>query len=84
MLKYDLGGKYTAAVTPMADSRQTLSNASIEIVDGQTILKFTKLMTEQEEIPIVRGRNVVLYAHGRGTELGYHGSSGRMALELDL
>mmetsp|Transcript_12618 Transcript_12618/g.22617 ORF Transcript_12618/g.22617 Transcript_12618/m.22617 type:complete len:239 (+) Transcript_12618:96-812(+) len=80
--KYSLGGYYTGAAQPMSDDKQTLTNASIEVVDGQTIMKFTKLLQEDGEIEILAGRNTMLLAHGYGPNLGYHQL--RMAFHLTL
>ena len=80
--KYNLFGKWGAAVQPMADDKQTLLDASIEVTGGQTILKFTKLLDESGEIEIYSGENVILYARGHGTSLGYHAA--RMAFNLNL
>jgi hypothetical protein len=35
---------------PMPGSAQTLTDASVEVVDGQTIMKFTKFLNETNEI----------------------------------
>jgi hypothetical protein len=34
----------------MPCSAQTLTDASVKVVDGQTIMKFTKIMNETNEI----------------------------------
>mmetsp|Transcript_2505 Transcript_2505/g.5312 ORF Transcript_2505/g.5312 Transcript_2505/m.5312 type:complete len:232 (-) Transcript_2505:106-801(-) len=79
--KYDLKSKWPFGATRlMSDGKQTLTDASIEIVDGQTIMKFTKLMNEVNEIEILAGENIMLYARGSGPSLGYH----RERLPFDL
>ena len=82
--KYNLRGKSACAVQPMLDDHQTLSDASIQMVDGQTIMKFAKLLQEDGEIEIVAGKNIMLFAHGGYLDLEYHGPQARMACELTL
>ena len=66
----------------MPESQQTLSDASIEVKDGQTIMKFTKIMKEPEEIEVTTGDNTFLWAYGSSDDLGYHAS--RTLFELNL
>lgn len=66
----------------MPESQQTLSNTSVEVKDGQTITKFTKIMKESGEIEITTGDNTFLWAYGSGTTLGYHAD--RKSFELNL
>lgn len=62
----------TSLVQPMPSEQQTLVDASIETTtDGKTVMKFTKLLSEDGEIEIAMGSNI-LYARGWGTGLGYH------------
>ena len=61
---------------------QTLTDTSIEYVDGQTIMKFTKIMSEPGEIAISTGDNTFLWAYGSGPALGYHPA--RAPFELNL
>ena len=77
----------------MSPDQQTLDDASIEVdyETGQTIMKFTKLLSEANEIEIVSsGKNLMLFAHGTasgdlraGSGLGYHGMD-RMTFDLSL
>ena len=53
-------------------SRQTLTDATIEVSNGQTIMKFTKIMKEEGEIEIKVGENKFLWAYGSSSTLGYH------------
>eukprot|EP00581_Thalassiosira_minuscula_P017232 CAMPEP_0183725978 /NCGR_PEP_ID=MMETSP0737-20130205/22030_1 /TAXON_ID=385413 /ORGANISM="Thalassiosira miniscula, Strain CCMP1093" /LENGTH=231 /DNA_ID=CAMNT_0025957163 /DNA_START=12 /DNA_END=710 /DNA_ORIENTATION=- len=65
VLKYNMVGRWGGGVTPMADEHQTLTDASVEIVGGQTIMRFTKILEEDDEIKIVPGQeNTLLLAHG--------------------
>lgn len=67
----------------MDESQQTLQDASIEIVDGQTIMTFTKMLKEENEIKIAPGLNTFLWAHGSDTESTYHGVN-KGAFQLNL
>ena len=68
----------------MPDSAQTLTNASVEVIDGRTIMKFTKLMKETDEIEITTDANVFLWAHGSSATLGYHPGDARSSFDLNL
>ena len=80
--KYYLRAKWGNAAR--LSRAQTLTDTSIEIVDGQTILKFTKFLSEGDlEVDIVPGEeNTFLLAYGDGS-LGYHGRN-RMSFSLEL
>jgi hypothetical protein len=56
------------AITPLPESQQTLTNASIKIgktAEGiKTVMKFTKLLKEQGEIEVYTGGNTFIWAHG--------------------
>jgi len=84
--KFNLGGKEVGAIEPM--EQQSLSNTSIQIVDGQTIMKFTKLLDEDGEIEILAGsggmKNIMLFAHGSGLAWGYLGPDAWVQFELTL
>lgn len=62
--KYYLGGKGDLQIQPMPLSQQTLTDATIEVSNGQTIMKFTKVMKEDGEIEINGGDNTFLWAYG--------------------
>lgn len=62
-----------SGVNPMPQSQQTLMDTACEFKDGQTIMKFTKMMVEPGEVKITPGDNIFLWAHGRSTTVGYHG-----------
>jgi len=85
VLKYNLGGKNTTFVTPMAN--QTLLDTSIVQTDTTTIMSFTKLLREPGEKEIYangKGENTFLYAAStNGNALGYHGSQ-RSSFSLSL
>lgn len=73
--KYYLGGKYDGAIQPMQQHKQTLVDPLIEVVDGQTILSFTKLLVEEDEIALSVGNNIFLWAHGTDVENTFHGGN---------
>jgi hypothetical protein len=81
-LKYDLSSKSVEGIVQMPDSAQTLTDASVEVIDGQTVMKFTKIMKEADEKEITTDANVFLWAHGTSDALGYH--PGRSSFDLNL
>ena len=82
VLKYSLGAKDPSGVVPFPQDQQTLSDTSVEVMGGQTIVKFTKIMKEPGEIEITTGNNGFLWAHGTGNSLGYHKARASFALNL--
>jgi hypothetical protein len=74
--------KSSDGVVPMPDSAQTLTDAIVEVIDGQTIMKFTKIMKEADEIEITTDANTFLWAYGSSATLGYH--SARSPFDLNL
>ena len=66
----------------MPENAQTLTDASVEVNDGQTIMKFTKVMKEAGEIEITPRENIFLWAYGSSDVLGYH--LGRSRFDLNL
>ena len=66
----------------MAKEKQTLTNASVEFANGQTVMKFTKIMNEAGEIEIVTGDNNFLWAYGSSTALDYHAARASFVLNL--
>jgi hypothetical protein len=80
--KYRMSSKDGNGVVLMLD--QTLMDASVGVIDGQTIMKFTKTMKETGEIEITSGENKFLWAHGSSDALGYHSSKSSFALNLSI
>ena len=79
VLKYDLA---SGQASQMSDDKQTLQDASITIMDGKTIMEFTKLLVEDDEVEILEeGENIFLHAWG-GSALGYH--TGRLSFTIDF
>ena len=66
----------------MPDSAQTLTDASVEVNNGQTIMKFTKIMKETGEIEITSGKNIFLWAYGSSDILGLHAHESPFDLDL--
>ncbi len=69
-------------VIPMQAGNQTLKNASVEVIDGQTIMKFTKIMKETGEIEITAEENKFLWACGSDKDLGFHKAKASFDLNL--
>ena len=76
VLKYNLGAKSVAGVTPMPPEKQTLLSSSItqDLVANTTTMEFAKILVEDGEHPITPNvPNTFLWALGSTNELGYHG-----------
>jgi hypothetical protein len=72
-LKYKMFAESNEGVQPMSEDLQTLTDASVvEVTNGQTIMKFTKLLSETGEIDINAGDNIFLWANGYSNTLGLH------------
>lgn len=71
-----------SGVYPMPESQQTLTDTSVVVTDGQTIMKFTKNIREIGEIEINTGNNKFLWAYGTSSTLGFHAA--RSVFELNL
>jgi hypothetical protein len=80
--KYYLSSKSNDGAVPMPESAQTLTDASVEVIDQQTIMKFTKVMKEAGEIEITSRENIFLWAYGSSDVLGKH--LGRSLFDLNL
>ena len=69
----------------MSPEEQTLTDASIQVVNGQTVMKFTKPLLEPNQIPVISGVNQMLWAHGGSrTTIGYHQSRAAFSLNLNF
>jgi len=79
--KYTLGAYSLAGVTRMPEGQQTLTNATVQQVDGKTILTFIKPLVEENEHSISSTEsNTLLYAVGASNDLGYHAARGSFDL----
>lgn len=82
-LKYNLKGKGTTAVTPMVEARQTLTDALITQDGTNTVMTFTKLLTEDGEHTIDPASPMnFIYAVGDGNTLAYHAKKGSFKFNL--
>ena len=78
--KYDLTLKDISGVLPSPS--QTLQDVNVEQNSTHTIMRFTKLLMEDNEIAIIGdGDNTFIWAYGDKNSLGYH--IGRGAHPLD-
>jgi uncharacterized protein involved in tellurium resistance len=67
----------------MPEQKQTLKEVSLEVDEnGRTVMKFTKIMNEEDEIEIRQGENFFLFARGMTSTLGYH--SNRSSFKVTL
>ena len=71
-----------SAIEIMPNEEQTLINATIEVKDGQTVMKFTKLLKEPGQIEISMGLNNMLWAYGSSNTLSYHARRSPFTLYL--
>jgi hypothetical protein len=82
-LKYDLDSKYEEGVVPMEDSLQTLADHSVTQDRNKTTLSFTKILEEEDEIPILAsGTNTFIWAVGSSNALSHHSRRGVVKLDL--
>eukprot|EP00985_Skeletonema_marinoi_P016023 scaffold8486_cov73-Skeletonema_marinoi.AAC.1 len=66
----------------MSPEEQTLTDATVEFKDGQTVMKFTKIMKEPNQIEISMGNNIMLGAYGARPTIGLHAR--KMAFAINL
>jgi glucose/arabinose dehydrogenase len=71
-----------SAIEIMSEEEQTLINATVEVRDGQTIMKFTKFLKEAGQIEIKMGVNNMLWAYGTSNTLSYHDQRSPFTLDL--
>jgi len=71
-----------SAIEIMPEEEQTLINATVEVRDGQTVMKFTKFLKEQGQIEIMIGLNNMLWAYGSSNTLSYHAQRSSFTLDL--
>ena len=79
--KYDLTSPAISGVLP--SSSQTLQDVNVEQNSTHTVLRFTKLLMEDNELTIIGdGTNTFIWAYGGSNELGYHMGRGAHSLTL--
>lgn len=67
----------------MPDNQQTLIDASVTVdEDGNTLLRFTKIMAEPDEIEISPFNNIMIWAYGSSDTLAYHAARGSFDINL--
>ena len=72
-LKYELRSKYVARIMPMLERKQTSINASIRRSGEEMTLAFTKLLEEENELPIQESRDTTfIFAIGYSDLLSMH------------
>jgi hypothetical protein len=77
--KYNILSKSRSGIRTSAS--QTLANASLEQTGTETILRFTKLVLEEDEVPVKVGETTnVIWAVGSSNELGYHAARGTLPI----
>lgn len=72
-----------SAIELMWPEEQTLMDASCDFVNGQTVMKFTKALKEDNEIEITMGDNTFLWAYGNSPTIGYHVTRSSFILNLE-
>lgn len=88
VLKYIMTGTLLSDVVPSTDDDQTLINATITQNDGVTILRYTKLLNEEDDIGlpvsgIIAGENpMLIWAWGNDNTLGVHPRRGNFTAKL--
>jgi len=81
VLKYRITARSRAAISEQPN--QTLINPSLEQVDGNTILTFTKLLVEDGEYTISAGvNNTFIAAYGFSNAFGFHQGYGVQSVML--
>ena len=83
-LKYFLSDKEYNGIYPMAQSQQTLIDASLEQSEEETILRFTKILEEENENVISKtNMTTILVAVGEGNIMSRHAFADSFSLHLD-
>lgn len=79
--KYSLNAQSVPGVVPLSDDKQTLIDASVVQQGGKTVLRYTKILDEPDEIKIdINGDNTFLSAWGSSNTLGFHAARGSFLL----
>jgi len=81
--KYFLKRRNSNKIFRLPDEAQTLTDASVSVDDGETVMRFTKLLNEPNEIPVTQ-ELFFLFAHGRDENFAYHGPNSRGRFQLNL
>lgn len=81
--KYFLKRRSLNKIFRLPDQAQTLTNASLTVDNGETVMRFTKLLNEPNDIPITQ-QLYFLFAQGYDENFGYHGPNSRGRFQLNL
>lgn len=82
--KYFLQRRNEDRIHRLPEYMQTLTDASITVTEeGNTVMKFTKLLSEPDEIEITE-QIYFLYAQGYDHRFGWHGPNSRGSFQLSL
>ena len=82
--KYNLNAQGVSGVVPLPDEQQTLIDATITQTSAGTTLRFTKIMMEPNEIPVlINSSNTFLSAWGSSNTLGFHAAREPYTLMLE-
>jgi len=82
VMKYTMSSYDQAGVFPMSDDKQTLIDAAVFQGEGNTTMRFTKILNETGEIPIAIGANTFIGGYGFSNFLSYHEK--RDSFDIDL
>jgi len=80
--KYFMSSYENSGVMPMPEDQQTLIEATVFQEEGNTTMKFTKILNETGEVPIAIGTNTFIGAFGLSNMFFYHEK--RDSFEIDL
>merc|ERR1712176_401387 len=70
--KYSMSSYENSGVMPMPEEQQTLIEATVFQEEGNTTMKFTKILNETGEVPIAIGTNTFIGAFGLNNMFFYH------------
>lgn len=83
VVKYNLLSKSESGV--QQSSQQTLTDTFFDQSGEQTVMRFTKLLVEENEVQIRASEpTYVIWAVGSSNQLGYHSSRGSLPMTFDF
>jgi len=80
--KYSLTSIAQSGVVPMPEQQQTLIEPSIVQEEGTTVMQFTKILEEADEIQIMIGQNTFIGAFGFDNSFFMHEARGSFSVDL--
>mmetsp|Transcript_11662 Transcript_11662/g.16655 ORF Transcript_11662/g.16655 Transcript_11662/m.16655 type:complete len:543 (+) Transcript_11662:312-1940(+) len=78
--KRSLGGKDASMIDLMP--LQSLTGASFQLVGGQMVLEYEKLLVEDGELPITTEESQFVWGQGFSNDFGFHFKRGSVAIAL--